>query len=53
MLFFGAQNDAHPTYIQNLLTNHHYGTEEIIGAIGYLSNLDGSSSYVVQFLMRH
>jgi 4-hydroxy 2-oxovalerate aldolase len=41
----GAQNDVHPTYIQNLLSNTHYGTNEIIGAIDYLSKLDGTTSY--------
>lgn len=45
LYFLGAQNNVHPTYIQNLLSNSHYGTDEIVGAIGYLSNLDGSESY--------
>lgn len=45
LYFLGAQNDVHPTYIQNLLTNSHYGTDEIVGAISYLSNLEGTSSY--------
>lgn len=45
LYFLGAQNDVHPTYIQNLLSNTHYGTEEIVGAIDYLSNLDGTTSY--------
>lgn len=45
LYFLGAQNDVHPTYIQNLLSNSHYGTDEIIGAIDYLSNLEGTTSY--------
>lgn len=45
LYFLGAQNDVHPTYIQNLLSNTHYGTDEIIGAIGYLSKLEGTTSY--------
>ncbi|MGE6121170.1 aldolase catalytic domain-containing protein [Aeromonas media] len=45
LYFLGAQNDIHPTYIQNLLSNKHYGTDEIIGAINYLSKLDGTASY--------
>ena len=45
LYFLGAQNDVHPTYIQNLLSNTHYGTEEVVGAIDYLSNLDGTTSY--------
>lgn len=45
LYFLGAQNDVHPTYIQNLLTNSHYGTDEIVGAIDYLSQLEGTASY--------
>jgi len=45
LYFLGAQNDVHPTYIQNLLSNTHYGTNEIIGAINYLSQLEGTTSY--------
>jgi len=45
LYFLGAQNDVHPTYIQNLLSNTHYGTDEIVGAIDYLSQLDGTTSY--------
>jgi len=45
LYFLGAQNNVHPTYIQNLLSNTHYGTDEIIGAIDYLSRLEGSTSY--------
>ncbi|UXK09891.1 pyruvate carboxyltransferase [Shewanella putrefaciens] len=45
LYFLGAQNDVHPTYIQNLISNKHYGTEEIVGAINYLSQLEGTTSY--------
>ncbi|MDP5254340.1 MULTISPECIES: aldolase catalytic domain-containing protein [unclassified Vibrio] len=45
LYFLGAQNDVHPTYIQNLLTSNFYGTDEIISAISYLSKLDNSQSY--------
>jgi 4-hydroxy 2-oxovalerate aldolase len=45
LYFLGAQNEVHPTYIQNLLSNSHYGTDEIVGAIHYLSKLDGTTSY--------
>jgi len=45
LYFLGAQNDVHPTYIQNLLSNSHYGTDEIVGAIDYLSKLEGTTSY--------
>lgn len=45
LYFLGAQNNIHPTYVQNLLSNTHYGTDEIVGAISYLSNLEESQSY--------
>jgi 4-hydroxy 2-oxovalerate aldolase len=45
LYFLGAQNDVHPTYIQNLLSNDQYGTEEIIAAISYLSQLEGTSAF--------
>jgi 4-hydroxy 2-oxovalerate aldolase len=45
LYFLGAQNDVHPTYIQNLVSNKHYGTDEIVGAINYLSQLEGTTSY--------
>jgi 4-hydroxy 2-oxovalerate aldolase len=45
LYFLGAQNDVHPTYIQNLLSNSHYGTDEIVGAIDFLSQLEGTTSY--------
>lgn len=40
--FLGAQNNIHPTYIQNLLSNP---DNEIVSAINYLSQLDGTFSY--------
>ena len=45
MYFLGALHNVHPTYIQNLLSDTHYGTEEVIGAIEYLKRLDESTSY--------
>lgn len=45
LYFLGAQHSVHPTYIQNLLSDTHYGTDEIVGAIEYLKQLDNSSSY--------
>ncbi len=45
LYFLGAQNNLHPTYIQNLLSDSHYSTDEIIGAITYLSDKENSSSY--------
>lgn len=45
LYFLGAKNDVHPTYIQNLLSNDQYGTEEIIAAIDYLSQLEGTTAY--------
>jgi 4-hydroxy 2-oxovalerate aldolase len=45
LYFLGAQNHVHPTYIQNLLADTHYGTDEVIGAISYLSKLEGTESY--------
>lgn len=45
LYFLGAQNDVHPTYIQNLLSSTHYGTDEVIGAIDYLSKLEETTSY--------
>ncbi|WP_269520973.1 pyruvate carboxyltransferase [Alteromonas sp. BMJM2] len=45
LYFLGAQHDIHPTYIQNLLSDTHYGTDEVVGAIEYLSKLENTSSY--------
>ena len=45
LYFLGAQNNLHPTYIQNLLSDSHFGTDEIIGAIDYLSQQENKSSY--------
>jgi 4-hydroxy 2-oxovalerate aldolase len=50
LYFLGAQNDVHPTYIQKLLSDTHYGTDEIVGAIDYLSQLDGTASYTDSIL---
>ncbi|WP_395340312.1 aldolase catalytic domain-containing protein [Ningiella sp. W23] len=45
LYFLGAQNNVHPTYIQNLLADPHYGPDEIVGAIDYLSGIEGTESY--------
>jgi len=45
LYFLGAQYEVHPTYIQSLLSNTHFGTDEIVGAIDYLSKHDGTTSY--------
>jgi len=45
LYFLGAQNDVHPTYVQKLLSDSHYGADEIVGAIGYLSELAGTSLF--------
>ena len=45
LYFLGAQNNLHPTYIQNLLADSHFGTDEVIGAINYLSQQENKSSY--------
>lgn len=45
LYFLGAKFNVHPTYIQNLLSNKHYGEDEVIGAIDYLSRLDGTQKY--------
>jgi len=45
LYFLGAQNNLHPTYIQNLLSDSHFGTDEVIGAINYLSQQEYKSSY--------
>jgi len=46
LYFLGAQHNLHPTYIQNLLSDSHFGTDEVIGAIDYLSKQENKSSYV-------
>lgn len=45
LYFLGAQNDVHPLYIQNLLSGAYSGVDEVIGAIDYLSQLEGASKY--------
>lgn len=45
LYYLGAKNDIHPTYIQNMLSNPNYGTEEIVGAVEYLKKLEGTTSY--------
>lgn len=45
LYFLGAKNEVHPTYIQNILSNSHYGTDEIVGAIDYFSKFNDSISF--------
>lgn len=45
LYFLGAQHNVHPTYVQNLLADTHYGPDEIVGAVNYLSKLNNSASY--------
>jgi len=41
----GAKNNLHPTYIQNILTDPHFGEEELVKVIDRLSVLSNCSSY--------
>ncbi|WP_354623223.1 aldolase catalytic domain-containing protein [Psychromonas sp. MME2] len=45
LYFIGAQHNVHPTYVQNLLSDTHYGPDEIVGVVKYLSYLNNSESY--------
>lgn len=45
LYYLGAQNNVHPTYIQNLLTDQRYNDEEKLASISYLSSLNNSNSY--------
>lgn len=45
LYFLGAQNNLHPTYIQNLLSDSHFGTDEVIGAIAFLSMQENRATY--------
>ncbi|WP_045860380.1 aldolase catalytic domain-containing protein [Teredinibacter purpureus] len=45
LYFLGAQNNLHPTYIQNMLSDSHFGTDEIVGAIEFLSQQENRTSY--------
>ncbi len=45
LYFLGAQNDVHPTYIQNLLSEETYGQNELVGILDYLIKLDDASAY--------
>ncbi|NMP04234.1 pyruvate carboxyltransferase [Pseudoalteromonas arctica] len=45
LYFLGAQQSVHPTYIQNLLSNTHIGKDEVVGALQYLLQLNGTSKY--------
>lgn len=45
LYYLGAQNNVHPTYVQNILTDNRYNDDEKLLAINYLSNLNDSNSY--------
>lgn len=45
LYFLGAQNNIHPTYIQNMLADPHIGSDELVSAIEYLSEIDNTLSY--------
>lgn len=45
LYYLGAQNNIHPTYVQNLLTDQRYNDKEKLASISYLSNLNSSNSY--------
>jgi 4-hydroxy 2-oxovalerate aldolase len=45
LYFLGAEHNIHPTYIQNLISNNNYGTDEMVGVIDYLKEIQGSSSF--------
>ncbi|MEI8705625.1 aldolase catalytic domain-containing protein [Pseudoalteromonas sp. B62] len=45
LYFLGAQKNVHPTYIQNLLSNSHLGKDEVVGALQYLLEQNGTSKY--------
>lgn len=43
--FLAAKNGIHPTYIQTMLSNTHYQSEEVVAAIQYLIELQGTEKY--------
>lgn len=43
--FLAAKNGIHPTYIQNMLSNSHFQSDEVVAAIQYLIALDGTEKY--------
>lgn len=45
LYFLGAQKNVHPTYIQNLLSNSHLGKNEVVGALQYLLEQNGTNKY--------
>jgi 4-hydroxy 2-oxovalerate aldolase len=45
LYFIGAQNNVHPTYIQKLLSDSHYGVDEVVGAIDFLKEFDDTASF--------
>lgn len=45
LYFLGAQKNVHPTYIQNLLSDPHLGRSEVVGALQFLLDKDGTNKY--------
>jgi 4-hydroxy 2-oxovalerate aldolase len=45
LYFLGAQIGLHPTYIQTLLTDKHYSSDEIVQAINYLGRQENLHSF--------
>jgi len=43
--FMAAKYAIHPTYIQKILSDNHFGETEKIGAVSYIPRLSGKSSY--------
>lgn len=51
LYFLGAQNEVHPSYIQNILSDSHIGPREIVGAVEHLCDLKNTTSYSDQVLI--
>jgi 4-hydroxy 2-oxovalerate aldolase len=45
LYFIGSQNNVHPTYIQKLLSDSHYGVDEVVGAIDFLRKFEETVSF--------
>jgi 4-hydroxy 2-oxovalerate aldolase len=52
LYFIGAQHGLHPTYIQTLLNDKHYSSDEIVQAIEYLSKQANLHSFDHQILKK-
>lgn len=45
LYFLAAQHSIHPTYIQKLLADEHYGKGELVGVVEFLQNSEDAASY--------